>query len=469
MRCSTSTASEGTNDKRRNGGAVFRGERPGPRAVTHTAHPKWLPFRQNRLARNTIALYAAFVANTVVPLITVPYTVRVLTPAGYGSGAFALSLAGLAGVVAAYGFGLTASREISVNRESIEAVSRIASEVISVELLLLTVCLVAFGISVALIARLHAVAADAWIAFLAVAFGTLNPGWLYQGMEELQFSARVGVLLRLAYVPALFLFVRKPGDTAVWLGLQAATAGLGSIWLWTHARRSLGVRWVLPRWRGIAHQLRQGFTIFFSQSAVALYTSGNVFILGMLTNMTVAGYYSAAERLVKIAMGAWGPLQQAVFPRASRLASQSREAALRLAGRMLLLQGGLGAVLSGVLLAAGPWLVPVAFGRPFAPSIAVLQILSVLPFVIAVSNVLGIQVMVPFKRDRAFAMVLVTAGLFNVGLSLLLVPRWQASGMALSVAGSECLVTACMFVYLWRHRLAPSMNPPSEGVEAVHV
>ncbi len=432
----------------------------------HRAPQKWKKFRRNRLTRNTLALYAGFVANTIVPLVTVPYTVRVLTPAGYGSGAFALSLAGFAGVVAAYGFGLTASREISVHRDDIEAVSRIASEVAAVQLLLLAVCCVACVVAVALVARLQAVAADVWIAFGVVAFGALNPGWLYQGVEELEFSARVGVVLKLAYVPALFLFVRKPGDTAAWLGLQAVTAGLGSLWLWTHASRSLGVRWVLPSRAGIARQLRQGLAIFFSQSAVALYTSGNVFILGMLTNVTVAGYYSAAERLVKVAMGAWGPLQQAVFPRASRLAAQSREAALRLAGKMLFLQGGLGAVLSAGLLVAAPWLAPLAFGPKFGPSVAVLQILSVLPFLIAVSSVLGIQVMVPFGKDRAFATALLAAGLCNVGLGLLLVPRWQASGMAVSVAASECLVTACMFGYLWRHRLTPSLGRPVEAVHA---
>ncbi|HVB33515.1 MAG TPA: oligosaccharide flippase family protein [Patescibacteria group bacterium] len=437
-----------------------------PPAVMRLVRLKWLKFWQNRLARNTIALYGAFLANTVTPLITVPYTVRVLTPSGYGSGAFALSFAGFAGIVAAYGFGLTASREISVHRGDLRAVSRIASEIVSVELLLLAVCFLAYGFLVMRIPRLRAEAAEAWLAYLVVALGTLSPGWLYQGIEALEFSARVGVVLKLAYVPALFLLVRKPGDTPAWLALQAVAAGLGSAWLWVHAWRRLGIRWVLPHWQGMTRQLRQGFAIFFSQSAVALYTSGNVFILGMLTNVTVAGYYGAAERLVKVAMGAWGPLQQAVFPRASRLASESREAALRFAGKLFFLQGGMGAVLSAALLAGAPWIVPLAFGRKFEPSIAVLQILSVLPLLIAVSSVLGIQVMVPFNRDKAFAAVLLAAGLLNVGLGVLLAPRWQASGMAFSVACSECLVTASMFWYLRRNRLAPSMNPLSE---AVHV
>lgn len=434
--------------------------------MTYAVRGKWAQFRQNRLARNTIALYAAFLANTVAPLVTVPYTVRVLTPAGYGLGAFAMSFAGFAGLIASYGFSLTASREISVHRDDPRAVSRIASEVVTVELLLIAIGFAAYGVTLMWIPRLGADAADAWIALVAVSFATLNPGWLYQGVEDLDFSARVGVVLRLAYVPALFLLVRKPGDTFEWLALQAAVAGLGSAWLWIHAWRRLKIRWVLPGRRQIVHQLRQGFAVFFSQSAVALYTSGNVFIVGMLTNITVAGYYGAAERLVKVAMSAWGPLQTAVFPRISRLASESREAALRFAGKMLFVQGGMGAVLSTGLLVGAPWIVPLAFGRKFEPSVSVLQILSILPFLIGVSNVLGIQVMVPFHKDRAFAIVLLAAGLVNIGLGALLAPRWQASGMAVSVACSECLVTAGMVWYLRRNRLAPTIIHPRE---AVHV
>jgi PST family polysaccharide transporter len=432
-------------------------------------YPKWLQFRRSRLVRNTLALYGSFLANALAPLITVPYTARVLKPAGYGAAVFALSLAGFAGVVAAYGFGLTASREISINRGNLEIVSRVASEVASVELFLLSLCLPIYWVVLTLVPRLRPEVADVWVAFAVVAFTTLSPTWLYQGMEELHLSARVDVIFKLAYIPALVLFVRKPGDSSAWLTLQAVMAGLECAWLWAYARARLGVRWIFPQWQGIARQLRRGFAIFCSQSAVAMYTSGNVFILGMLTNVTVAGYYGAAERLVKAAMNAWKPLQTAVFPRASQLAVESREAAVRFAEKVLFLQGGMGALLSAGLLAGAPWIIPFAFGREFEPSVAVLEVLSVLPFLIAVSNVLGIQVMVPFNRDRAFALILLAAGMLNLGMGALLAPRWQASGMALSVAFSEFLVTGGMFFYLRRSGLSPFMNPRNPQAETARV
>lgn len=410
-----------------------------------------------------MALYVVYLANYLVPLITIPYTVRVLTPAGYGRGAVALSCAAFVGVIAAYGFNLTASREVSVGRNDLHAVSRTASEVVVVELCLLAVCAGGYEITLALVPRLRSDSLIMWTAFAAIGLRTLNPVWLYQGLEELKFSARVGLILRLAYVPALFLLVRNPTDTPEWLALQAATAGLDAAWLWYHACRRLGVRWVGPRRKGLVRQVREGFAIFLSMAAVSLYTSGNVFILGILTNATMAGYYSAAEKLVRAAMGAWGPLQQAVFPHITQLASESRQAGLRFAGKILIVQGGMGAALSIGLFATAPWVVPVVLGHTFQPSIMILRILAVLPFLIAVSNVLGFQVMVPFKKDGAFAEALAAAGLLNVGLAVALVPHWQGSGMAFSVACSEFIVTASMLLYLKRHDLVPYLRPEQEA------
>jgi PST family polysaccharide transporter len=137
------------------------------------------------------------------------------------------------------------------------------------------------------------------------------------------------------------------------------------------------------------------------------------------------------------------------------LAASARDAALRLTRQMVVLMGVLGFVLSIGLAVIAPWACPILLGSNFLPSVTITQILSPLPFFVAVSNVLGIQVMIPFKHDRAFTSILVGAGVFNVALGVLLAPRWQGNGMALSATLSEFLVTAAMLFHMTRHGLAP--------------
>jgi len=426
----------------------------------------WFRLRHSRIVENAVALYVVLFANYLLPLITVPYTVRVLTPSGYGLGAFAVSFAGFFGTLADYGFNLTATRSVSVNRDSHHEVSRIATQVMFTKAVILGHCAGVFWLLTWAVPKLRGNNLVMWMGFLQVAMGSLSPFWLYQGLEELRFSARVNLAVRVAYVPALFLFVRRPADTWKWVLLQAVVAAVAAGILWLNAWLRLGVGWVRPRWADLQTQLREGFSLFVSQAAVRAYTSGNTFILGMFTNMTVAGYYSAAERVVQMVLGLLGPVMQAVYPRASQLAASSRDAALQLTRKMMVFMGTAGFGLSAGVLVMAPWVVPILLGAKFHASITIMQILSPLPFLIAVSNVLGIQIMIPFKHDVAFALILVAAGLLNLGMASLLAPHWQGNGMAVSVAFSELLVTAAMFWYLGRRRLLPlvPLQPEVAGV-----
>ena len=413
----------------------------------------WHRLRHSRLVDNVLALYVIQFSSYLLPLITVPYTVRVLTASGYGLGAFAQSFAGFFGIIADYGFNYTATRAVSVNRADRQAISRIVSDVLCAKAVMILLCALVFWLCTLLVPQLRSDKLVQWMAFLGVVATTFFPAWLFQGLEELRTSARVSLGVRLAYLPALFLFVRKPQDTWMWVMLLGLTNLAAAAITWYIAWRRLHVRIAEPTWSGLTGQFREGFNLFVSQAAVTLYTSGNVSILGFLTNMSVAGYYSAAEKLMRAAVGLFGPISQSVYPRAAQLAASSRDAALRLTRQMLVLMGGMGFAASLGLLVIAPLICPILLGNKFLPSVTILQILSPLPLLLALSNVLGVQVMIPFKHDRAVMFILVAAGLFNVCLGVLLAPRWQGNGMALSVTLSELLVTAAMFFHLARHGL----------------
>jgi PST family polysaccharide transporter len=62
---------------------------------------------------NTLSLSGLQVANTLLPLITVPYVVRVIGPGNYGLIAFAQAFVTYFVLLVNYGFDLSASREVA--------------------------------------------------------------------------------------------------------------------------------------------------------------------------------------------------------------------------------------------------------------------------------------------------------------------------------------------------------------------
>lgn len=405
------------------------------------------------MAKNAASLYAIQFANYIVPLIMVPYLVRVLGPAGYGSVAFAQGFINYLMLFIDYGFDWSATRKLSVLRENREAVNQTALHVWAAKGLL---SLLSFGVLLLLLAIVPKLREVAWLllALYGLVLGNvLFPTWLFQGMERMVAISVINLGMKLSILAGVFLLVHRPEHLLVYAGLMgggSVGAGLAGMVV---AARMFHLKPMGVSWRGIWETMREGWVLFLSKGSVSLYTAGNSFILGMLANLTVVGYYSAAEKIVKAILGLLGPLSQAAYPRFSKLASESREKALVWGRRMLLLMATAGFGFSLGIFLGAPLIVKVLLGSQFGPSILVMKIIAFLPLLIALSNVLGIQMMIPFGMDRAFTIILFIAGILNVALAVLLAPKWQANGMAFSVLLSEIFVTFTMFGYLYRQGL----------------
>jgi PST family polysaccharide transporter len=208
------------------------------------------------------------------------------------------------------------------------------------------------------------------------------------------------------------------------------------------------VRFNRPAASDIKHQLKEGWHVFISTFAISLYTVSNVFILGLFTNNTIVGYYSAAEKLIKAAQGLLTPISQSVYPFISEVAAKSRQEALRFIRKLVRFVGGGSFVVSLLTFIFAEFIINIALGSQYQRSVIVLRILAFLPFIIGLSNILGVQTMLTFDFKKAFSRILVCAGFLNICLALILVPLYRHIGVSIAVLTTETFVTICMFFYL---------------------
>lgn len=407
--------------------------------------------------RNAAALYAQQLGLVLLPLITTPYLVRVLGAAGYGSVAFTQSLVAYFAVGVDYGFAWSATRKISVSRHDLRAVSRIAASVWAAKLMLFAVGAVLLACLILVIPRLRPWDDLLILLYASLLGNVLFPGWLFQGMERLGAATALALTWRVLAVAATFLLVRGPGDVAAYIGILAASGIATGISGCVVGCRVFNLGIVLPRLGELRDTLREGSALFVSNAAVVVYTAGSAFVLGMLGTPAAVGYYSAAERVVRALTALPAPLSQALYPALSRLAVSSPATAARWSGRMLVVMGVVGFLLAAAILLAAPWIVTTIFGSSFMPAVAPLRVLAALPLLVSLSNVLGVQTLLPFGQDRAFTSVVVAAGAVNVCVAVFLVPKWQQTGMAVAVLASELfvVVTMAIYIYLW---LSPALR-----------
>jgi len=160
--------------------------------------------------------------------------------------------------------------------------------------------------------------------------------------------------------------------------------------------------------------------------------------------------HSAAKRLIKATQGLLAPISQTVYPYLSKSAAESKEKALNIIKKLIILVGSSAFIISLLVFIFATPIVNIVLGSQYQQSIIVLRILAFLPFIIGLSNIFGIQTMLTFNLKQAFSRILISAGLLNIALALILVPLYQHIGASIAILVTEIFVTFSMFFYLTR-------------------
>ena len=418
---------------------------------------------RRRVIENILSLGSLQAASYLLPFLTLPYLARVLGPEDLGRIAFALAFAQIFVILTEYGFNLTASQEISVNRDDPYRVAEIFSAVTVLRAGIMALGFIVLLMLVFTIPRFEQDIPIYLSSYMLVVGSVLFPQWLFQGLEQLKIVSIIQIVARVIAAAGIFLLVKTKDDLlwAVWLqAANMAFAGLLTLPFIVTALR--GVRLKLPTRDALVTQLREGWHIFVSSLAANSYTTSSIFILGLVLTPLAVGYYSVAEKLVRALLMMFGPIIQAIYPYISKMAHDDPARALGFNRKLLIGLGSLALVLSlGLSLSSGI-VVPFLFGAGFEPAIPVLATLAFTPLFIVLSNILGVQTMIPFGMKALFSSVMLKAALLNL---LIFIPlAWQFGPQG--AASANVLVEAFVMVYLFMLLHWRGKNPMTYSLAA---
>lgn len=400
------------------------------------------------LCHNAAALYGVQCVRKLFPLLTIPFLARTLGPAGWGAVAFTQALAEFLVLAIEFGFNLSATREIARMRDSKAQCGEIMAGVLGCQAMLAVVA-VTVGLTVGRAAPMlrdnpRLLAAG---LFYAVAQGFV-PLWFFQGLERMRLAAVLETAGRVAALGALFLLVRSTQDAWLVLLLQGIAPALTTAAGLVIAYAEIPCRF--PNGRMIRETLQRGWPMFVFRSGESLYGILNTFVLGIFASPAQVGYFASAEKVSRAAFGLLNPIRETLYPRLSNLALHSPWKAAKLAriGMLVMIAGGI--VLSAGLFASAPLLIRLLMGAAFGPAVLVLRVLALLPVLLSVTYSAGLQWLLPVGRDGDVNRIILSAGVLNVILALLVAPRFAHVGMAWVVVAAETFVCANMLAVALR-------------------
>lgn len=405
-----------------------------------------------RFAVNVASLFSVQIANFLLPLLTVPYVVRIIGPDKLGLLNFSQAYVTYFSLLINYGFDMAAVRAIAANRADKAATNRIFSQVMAGKALLWVLSTIVFTIVTLTNSEfkghlfLH-------VCTYLVCIGTvLSPFWLYQAMEDLGRVAIFNLAVKLIFSFSVLLFIRQADDYVYQnLAISVSQILISIVAIWVAIRR-FDIQFAWPTAAELRTRFREDRTLFFSSVMITVYASSNVFLLGLLSLPYNVGIYSAGTRLESMTESFVGlALNQAFFPIVAQAFGQGQEQGLRMVRTTFFPLFILMALVSAGLWLVGPFALTLLYGAKFQGAASILRVVAFLPLIIGLSNLLGLHTMLNLRMDRAFFVVTVVGSVVGLGLNMLLIPRFAHLGAAYTLVLTELLITGSMYGYLrWK-------------------
>ena len=407
---------------------------------------QWKSLRHSPLLNNIASLYSMQLAGYLAPLVTLPYLARVLTPRHWGLVAFSQSFGLYTALVVEFGFMLSATREVARHRDDHVKLGEIFAEVIGAKAILATACVVAASLIVAVTPSFHGNRIMMYAGSLAGIAQGANVGWFYQGLEQMRIVSVVDILGKVMFALSVFFLIHSPSDDWKVPCIQCFWYCAATILLTARIYRDFSVG--KPTIKTATGAIKRSASMFLYRGSLTLYTTANTLILGFLSTPLSVAYYAAGEKINNVLLNGGTPVTQALFPKMSYLTVNDPAAAKRIARITLLTALGLSSVLCVAAYLFAPLAVRVILGRGYEQVVPVLRVLALAIPTVSCSVVMGCQCMLPLGMDKAFNVITIVAGIFNVALALLVVPRYAHIGMAWSIVMTELLVSVCQFTVL---------------------
>ena len=383
----------------------------------------------------------------IFPLISFPYVSRILLPEGTGKVSFATSLIAYFTMFAQLGIPTYGVRACAKVRDDRNALTRTAQELLIINLVMTVLSYGALILALVFVPRLRQERALYLLVSLSMLFTTFGMEWLYKALEQYTYITIRSIVFKLVAIVAMFALIHSKEDYVIYGGITIFASSASGIMNFIHARRFISLRPV-GEYRFQPHL--KAVAVFFAMAcASTVYTNLDTVMLGFMTSDETVGYYNAAVRIKTILVSIVTSLGAVLLPRASYYVEHGQMDEFRKITRK---------ALNFVFLAAVPMMlyfimfakegIFLLSGENYGGSIVPMQWIMPTLLFIGLSNILGIQILVPLGREKVVLWSIIAGAVTDVALNVLLIPQFGASGAAAATSVAELVVLVVQFVVL---------------------
>lgn len=273
---------------------------------------------KKKLISNFFSLSVLQLFSYILPLLTIPYLIRVLGDELFGIVVLAQTTIIFFNTFIDFGFDLSATRDISVNREDKSKIIEIFSSVLILKSALYVISFLALLIMLNYAEFTSNYKLLYLITFIPSIGHVFFPIWYFQGLEEMKYITIINILSRVIFTILIFVFVNNENDYL----LVPILNGLGLVFCGVYSmkiiREKFDQRFKLQSLNTLKFYLKDSFQFFLSRLSSVGYTNLNTLVIGIIMSPVYVTYYHLANRIISVVLNLFNPVVQSIYPYLSK-------------------------------------------------------------------------------------------------------------------------------------------------------
>lgn len=403
--------------------------------------------KEKSLKLNFIMNAILTMSSFIFPLITFPYVSRILLPVGTGKVSFATSVVSYFALIAQLGIPTYGIRACAKIRDDKEKLTKTVQEIFIINIVMSIFAYVLFFIALFSVPRLREDTGLFLIISTTIIFNAIGVEWLYKALEEYSYITFRSIIFKFIALILTFLFVKDQNDYVIYGGITIFAAVGSNIFNFINLHKYIRFK---PLGNYNLKKHLKAISVFFAMScATTIYTHMDTVMLGFLKSDIDVGYYNAAVKIKGILVSVVTALGTVLLPRVSYYVEKGMKNEFDHVTRK---------ALNFILVIAVPLAVYFILfakegifflsGKEYGGAILPMQIIMPTIIFIGLTNIMGIQMLVPIGRELTVLYSELAGAIANLIINAILIPRMASAGAAIGTLVAEIIVWAVQFYAL---------------------
>ena len=390
---------------------------------------------KKNIIMNTVSSFIAL----LYPIVTFPYISRALLPDGIGKVNFAISIITYFIMFAQLGIPLYGVRACSELRND---KTRLTKTVLEIFLIYSITTIASFLLYLFFISNIRRLYLDKDLYLLLSMLFLLNLigfEWLFKALEKYDFISKISIFFKV--ISLILFFVKNKEDYKKYAAIVVFSTSGGALIYFFEMRKYIEIMSITKIKLELKKHIKPIFTFFLMATTITLYTNLDTILLGFFSTEEEVGFYVTALKIKNILVTIITSFGAVLLPRLSYYITQKKIRDYR----RIIKQS-----LNYILIISIPvtiyfilfskLTILILAGEAYFKSILLMKVLLPTVICIGLTNLIGIQIMVPMHLEKKLLMTVIFGAITDLIVNILLISSLASLASAIATLFAEIVV-----------------------------